>query len=176
MTDEKAANDDVHETVDQETESRKTIILGPGACRGLGEGPSPGHSTPCVPESSTHPDHNAANAENAKTSPAVRQPMGEYDPESELPCSCSRRTFVDPPEEMPMATTASDKKALEEFIRKHYKTSAFNTCKRQHWPITAVQPMKIRTPDDAVPMYCRKPTRVPLHFMKGVRAGCHVFS
>ena len=31
--------------------------------------------------------------------------------------------------------------------------------------------MKIHTPEDAVPMYCRKPTKVPLHFMKEVRAG-----
>ena len=76
MTDEKAANDDVHETVDQETESRKTIILGPGACRGLGDGANPGPGNLCVPGSSRHPDHNADNAENAKTRPAVRQPMG----------------------------------------------------------------------------------------------------
>jgi hypothetical protein len=77
---------------------------------------------------------------------------------------------VDPPEEVPMAATASNRKALEEFIRKHYKTSAFNTCKRQHLPITAGPPMKIHTPDDAVPMFCRNPTRVPLYFMKEVRA------
>ena len=70
-----------------------------------------------------------------------------------------------------MAATASNRKALEEFIRKHYKTSAFNTCKRQHWPVTAGPPMRIHTPEDAVPMYCRKPTKVPLHFMKEVRAG-----
>jgi hypothetical protein len=30
--------------------------------------------------------------------------------------------------------------------------------------------MRIHTPEDAVPKYCRKPTRVPLHFMKEVRA------
>jgi hypothetical protein len=28
---------------------------------------------------------------------AVRQPKGECDPERELPCSCPRRTFMDPP-------------------------------------------------------------------------------
>jgi hypothetical protein len=31
--------------------------------------------------------------------------------------------------------------------------------------------MRIYTPENAVPMYCRKPTRVPLHFTKEVRAG-----
>ena len=64
-----------------------------------------------------------------------------------MPCSCPRRTFVDPPEEMPMAATASNRKALEEFIRKHYETNAFNTCKRQHWPVTAGPPMRIHTPE-----------------------------
>ena len=49
----------------------------------------------------------------------ARQPVGECDPASELPCSCPRRTFVDPPEEMPMAATASNRKDLEEFIRIH---------------------------------------------------------
>ena len=111
-------------------------------------------------------------SQNVKTRPAVRQPKGECDPESELPCSCPRRTFVDPPEEMPMAAMASNRKALEEFIRKHNKTSAFNTCKRQHWPATAgPPPMRIHTPEDAVRMYCRKQRRFPLHFMRGVHAG-----
>ena len=31
--------------------------------------------------------------------------------------------------------------------------------------------MRILIPEDAVPKYCRKPTRVPLHFMKEVRVG-----
>ena len=44
-----------------------------------------------------------------KTRPAVTQPSGKCDPESELPCLCPRRTFVDLPEEMPMA---SNRKAL----------------------------------------------------------------
>ena len=69
--------------------------------------------------------------------PVVRQPKGECDPESELPCSCPRRDFVDPPEELPMPATDSNRKALEEFIKEHYKSSAFNTCKRQHWPVTS---------------------------------------
>ena len=71
-------------------------------------------------------------SKDLKIRPAVRQPKGECDPENDLPCSCPRRTFVDPPEEMPLAAEDSNRKALNEFIRKHYETSAFNTCKRQH--------------------------------------------
>ena len=56
------------ETVDKETESRRTIIPGPGTCRGLGEGRAtipPGHGTLCGPGSSTPPDHNGVEEENA---------------------------------------------------------------------------------------------------------------
>ena len=83
----------------------------------------------------------------------------------------SMRLFVDPPEKLPFPATASNKKALEEFIRNHYKAGAFNTCKRQHWPITAGHPMKIHTPADASRTYCRKPTKVPIHFREEVKAG-----
>ena len=41
---------------------------------------------------------------DVKTRPAVRQPQGECDPGSELTCSYLRRTFLDPPEEMPMSS------------------------------------------------------------------------
>ena len=51
-----------------------------------------------------------------------------------------------------MAAMAGNRKTLEEFIRKHYETSAFNTCKRQHCPVTAGPPIRILTPEDAVLM------------------------
>jgi hypothetical protein len=63
---------------------------------------------------------------------AVRQPKGECDPESDLPCSCPRRVFVEPPDQLPMPATASNRKVLEEFIRNHLKAGAFNTCKDGH--------------------------------------------
>jgi hypothetical protein len=85
--------------------------------------------------------------------------MGECDPEIDLPCSCPRRVFVEPPDQLPMPATASNKKVLEEFIKNHSKAGAFNTCKSQHWPITAGPPMKIRTPSDAPRTYCRRPTK-----------------
>jgi hypothetical protein len=51
----------------------------------------------------------------AKT--AVRQPKGECDPESNLPCSCSRRRFVEHPDKLPMPATASNRKVLEALIK-----------------------------------------------------------
>ena len=106
-----------------------------------------------------------------ETNPPLRQPPGECDPESEIPCSCPRRTFTDPPTHMPMPATDSNRKALEDYLKEYFKSSAFNTCKRQSWPITAGQPMRMHTTPDAVPVYHRKPTKVPLHFREEVRAG-----
>lgn len=77
---------------------------------------------------------------------AVILPVGECKPESQLPCSCLRRTFMDPPDKLPMPATASNRKALEKYIRKQYKTSAFNTCKRQHLHVTAETPMQVHPP------------------------------
>ena len=82
-----------------------------------------------------------------------------------------RRTCIQPTDNMSMSATTSNRKATEEYIREHYKTSSFNTCKRQHWPVTAKPPMKIHTPADTVPTYCRKSTRLPLHFGEEVKAG-----
>ena len=67
--------------------------------------------------------------------------------------------------------TESIMEALEEFIKEHYKSSAFKTYKRQQWPVTSGAPMKIHTPADAVRTYCRNAKKVPLHFRNGVRAG-----
>jgi hypothetical protein len=105
------------------------------------------------------------------TKTAVRQPKGECDPESDLPCSCPRRRFVEPPDKLPMPATASNRKVLEDFIKDHFKAGAFNTCKRQYWPITAGPPMKIHTPPDAPRVYCGRLTKVPLHFREEVKAG-----
>jgi hypothetical protein len=70
-----------------------------------------------------------------------------------------------------MPATPSNRKVLENFIKNHFKAGAFNTCKRQHWPITAGPPLKIHTPPDAPRVYCRRPTKVPLHFREEVKAG-----
>ena len=36
---------------------------------------------------------------------AVRPPPGECDPESDLPCSCPRRSFAEPQDKLPRATS-----------------------------------------------------------------------
>jgi hypothetical protein len=51
---------------------------------------------------------------------AVRQPKGECDTESDLPCSCPRRVFVEPPDQLPMNATAGNRKVMEEFIKNHF--------------------------------------------------------
>ena len=78
---------------------------------------------------------------------------------------------MNPPDQLPMPASTSNRKALEESIKEYYKTSAFNLCKRQHWPVTAGPPMKIHTAPYEVPTYHMNPTRVPLHFWEEVCAG-----
>ena len=41
---------------------------------------------------------------------------------------------------------------LEEYIKKYYKASAFNACKRQLCSVTKGLPMRIHTFDKAVPV------------------------
>ena len=52
---------------------------------------------------------------------AIRQPTGECDPESDLPSSCPRRSFAEPPDQLPMLATKSNVPALEGWIREHFK-------------------------------------------------------
>ena len=66
---------------------------------------------------------------NNVASTAVRQPQGECDPESDLPCSCQRRVFVEPPEQVPVPATASNRKVLEDYIKNHFRAGSFNTCR-----------------------------------------------
>ena len=51
--------------------------------------------------------------ESSSIEPPLRQPVGECDPESDIPCSCPRRTFADPPTCLPMPATKNNRKALE---------------------------------------------------------------
>ena len=110
-------------------------------------------------------------ARQMASSACTRQPKGPCDPESDLPCSCPRGAFADPPDKLSMPATDSNREALETWIKEYYKASAFNTCKRQYWPVTAGPPMKIHTNENAARIYCRKPMKVPLHFREEVRAG-----
>lgn len=101
----------------------------------------------------------------------LRQPVGVCDPESDLPCSCPTRKFIDPPTTLPMPATKSNREALENWIKDYYKAGAFNVCKRQKWPAVSGPPMRMHTSPGAVPAYHRKPTKVPLHFREEVRLG-----
>ena len=55
-----------------------------------------------APEIKEHPDPSNHSRE---ANPPLRQPPGECDPESDIPCSCPRRTFSDPPTHLPMPAT-----------------------------------------------------------------------
>ena len=103
--------------------------------------------------------------------PPAHQPPGVCDPESDVPCSCPRRIFIDRADQLPMPATRSNVPALEGWIKEYFKESAFNQCRRQEWPVTTGKPMKIHTKSDAVLQHCcKKPTVVPLIFRAQVKA------
>ena len=95
---------------------------------------------------------------------ATYQKDGECDPDSELPCRCPRREFVDPPTELPFAPTYENREKLENWIKMYYSSSAFLACKRQEMPCTEGPPMKIHTDPNAVPLVVHRPVPIPLHF------------
>ena len=74
--------------------------------------------------------------------------------------------FTEPPDTLLMPATASNRGALEDFIKDWYAASAYNVCKRQAWPRTAGPTMKIFTKQDVAPVYITKPSPVPLHFRR----------
>ena len=80
--------------------------------------------------------HNKINNGTSSVLPAIRQPPGECDPESDPPCTCPRRRFADPPDQLPMPETRSNIPALEGWIMDYFKESAFNQCRRQEWPVS----------------------------------------
>ena len=100
----------------------------------------------------------------------VYQEEGECDPDSELPCRCPRREFVDPPTCLPFEPTEENRAKIEGWIKEYFKGSAFNICKRQTMPCTEGPPMKIHTHPDAIPVAIHKPVPVPLHYREEVRA------
>ena len=71
---------------------------------------------------------------------------------------------------MPLPATKSNIPALERWIKNHFKSSAFNQCRHQPWPITTGKPMKIHTKPDTKSYCCKRPTRVPIHFWEQIEA------
>jgi hypothetical protein len=59
----------------------------------------------------------------------VKQPKGECDPESLLPCQYPSRNVTELPDTIPMPATESNIPALESRIKNHFKSSVFNKCR-----------------------------------------------
>ena len=73
-----------------------------------------------------------------------------------------------------MPATKSNIPVLENWIRTHFRESAFHQCKRQPWPTTTGVPMKIHTKPETKPYCCKKPKMVPLNFRVQVKADIDV--
>ena len=104
-----------------------------------------------IQKSSQTEVHNKINNVTSSVLPAIRQPPGECDPESDQPCSCPRRRFADPLNQWPVPATYQ-----------HWWDGLFQG--------TTGKPMKIHTKPDAVPNCCKKTTVVLLNFPAQVKA------
>merc|ERR1711867_56287 len=58
--------------------------------------------------------------------PVVYQEVGECDPDSELPCRCPRRQYIDPPDKIPYAPVPENRQKLEDWIKDYYVSGAFS--------------------------------------------------
>lgn len=63
------------------------------------------------------------------------------DPATPPECSCPARSPQPPlPTKLPFPATDENRKKLEQYILKHYKSSTFNTCEHQPLPLMSAPP------------------------------------
>ena len=81
-------------------------------------------------------------------------------------CKCPDRTLPPPmPTECPFPPTIENIDRLEGWIRARYKGSTFNTCQTQPLPLmSGSPPLELFIDEDARPVACHKPSRIPIHF------------
>ena len=61
------------------------------------------------------------------------QPLGQCDPQSQLPCQCPLRTVVDVPDQLPVAAVPENRKQLEDWILKTFSSSSFTSSPPAWW-------------------------------------------
>ena len=86
-------------------------------------------------------------------------------------CTCPDRSM--PPEvppTIPFAPTEENVPKLEQWIREHYASSAFNVCECQPLPRMHGEPLKINVREGCKPVASHTPIPVPIHWHKEVKA------
>ena len=88
------------------------------------------------------------------------------------PCGCPVRTPVpDRPTKIPFPPTEENRHKLEEWIKLHFSSSAFNVCEHQALPRMSGKPMDIRFKPGTVPHAVHVPIPVPYHWKAETKKG-----
>ena len=114
---------------------------------------------------------NATFDNNATTISTTDQTISNKPTDAELaPCGCPLR-LASPalPEKIPFPATADYRQQFEDWIKKRYASSAFNTCPHQKLQKTKGEPLRITFVPDHVPYAAHKPITVPHHWKKKVK-------
>ena len=87
-------------------------------------------------------------------------------------CGCPLRTPVpDNPSNLPYPPTEENRHKLEEWIRLHFASSAFNVCEHQALPPLSGKPMDIKFKSDATPHAVHVPIPIPYHWKLATKKG-----
>ena len=102
----------------------------------------------------------------------MKNAVAKHDASPELaPCGCPKRSMPPPITNLPCDLIDSNRKILEDFLLKHFKSSTFNTCTHQPLPEMHGPPMKLIVDRNAKPVATHKAIPVPVHFQKPVKEG-----
>ena len=115
-------------------------------------------------------DSSSATASSAASS-ASASANTPHSQEDYAPCGCPKRSVVpEPPKVMPYAATEKNRSKLDQWIRSHFASSAFNTCEHQPLQKMSGPPVDIHFLPDAEPQAVHTPIPVPYHWKQQVKA------
>ena len=87
------------------------------------------------------------------------------------PCGCPLRSPCPPaPSTIPFPPTEEYRPQIEDWIKKHFASSAFNTCKHQSLQTMSGEPLKISFRSDFTPSAVHTPIPIPHHWKEDVKA------
>ena len=91
--------------------------------------------------------------------------------QKKAPCGCLERSAVPPPpDKMPYQATEANRDKIEQWIKDHYASSAFNICEHQSLQEMTAPPVDIHFTPDATPTAVHTPIPIPHHWKKRVKA------
>lgn len=86
-------------------------------------------------------------------------------------CGCLTRSEApDPPPAIPFSPTEENRHKLEEWIKQHFASSAFNVCEHQPLPLLSGAPMDIRFKSDTTPQSVHVPIPIPYHWKHATKS------